>query len=101
MSALGGVTAGSYLFVAAAMLLWRRRGWAGQLHPGHWLAIAGVLAWVTSAITWLFLSRLQGSPVPSMWLASTPRMLLGLIMFIGFLWLGLRANENACWRRTF
>src|SRR5262245_32210357 len=56
LSVGSGILSGAYLFVTAAVIVWRRRGYRGPTLPGHYLAFRGAGWWAPSltmqAITW-------------------------------------------------
>ncbi len=97
MGATYGVAAGGYLFVAAMLLVWKRKGYRFRLQPGHWFAFEGVGQWVLSVATWLVLFAFQGGILGIMIL----RWLFGLAFFACYIWLAVRAQDPLRWRWTF
>jgi hypothetical protein len=96
-----GVAAGGFLFIAAALPIWKRQGRVFRLEPGHWVAIQGACQWFVWLATWsaLFLSADQ--PYGVMRLLTIPRLLLGLAFFLIYLRLVVRSGESLPWRWTY
>lgn len=101
MSTMSGLAAGSYLFVAAALWFWKRRGRTFRLQPGHWFAFEGVGHWIMATGTWLLLIASEGPPFGAFPLFMFPRLIVGFIFFFCFMRLALRSQEPPRWRWTF
>jgi hypothetical protein len=97
-----GVLQGAFLFVTAAMLLWRRRGYAGRLQPGHYFAYQGSALWAATlvAVASIWLPTDGGRSGWRMLLA-IPRVAVAIIFFVWFLRLSRRHTVAPAWRRAF
>jgi hypothetical protein len=93
-----GLASGTYLFVLAVALIWRRRGL--RFEPGHWLALAGAVGWAQSVLEISMLYAGRAGIDVTLYFQSL-RMLVKIGLFILFLWLAFRAREVARWRWTF
>jgi hypothetical protein len=98
---VGGVAAGTELFVAGATLVWRRRGFLATVEPGQWLAYVGVLNWLAMIATWLIYITWRQSSRAAGVMMSVPRLALGLCVFFWFGWLAFRSAGEPWWRLVF
>jgi hypothetical protein len=101
MNAGSGVVNGAYLFVALAVLWWRRRGYAVRLQPGHYLAFEGTAQWAVLAVAWALFGTVRDSKPAAYALVAIPVLLVGLIFWVWFLRLAFRRGESTLWRWAF
>ena len=76
---------GAHLFVAAAVLAWRRRGYSERLQPGHCFAFQGAVYWLISAVTWVIISTVIDDSLGGYVIYSLPHGLAALAFFVWFL----------------
>lgn len=98
----GGLLQGAMLFVAGAMLVWRRRGYRGATEPGHYFAYQGAAFWAVSLLS-LAALWLQSSGRPSPWLIvlAIPQLAVAIVFFVWFLRLARRDTLTPVWRWAF
>jgi hypothetical protein len=96
-----GLAAGTYLFVLAATLFWRARGYRARLEPGHWLALKGTAGWVQNIALIAILYGSDRTNFDLFRILEPLRWLAGLVFFVLFVWLAIRSPEPARWRGTF
>jgi hypothetical protein len=101
MAAWYGVLQGAHLFVAAAVLAWRRRGYTERLQPGHCFAFQGAVYWLISALTWVIISTVIDDSFGWYAIYSLPHGLAALAFFVWFLKLARRPDWPAYWRQAF
>lgn len=102
--AASAMATGSLLFVAIAVLVWKRRGNRARLEPGHHFAFQVAVAWFVDIGIWTFAwalqERLQGYPW-SYWWFSLPQQALPFIFFFWFLALAFWAGDPPSWRWAY
>jgi hypothetical protein len=96
-----GLAAGTYLFVLAAILFWRGRGYRARFEPGHWLALKGAAGWLQSVLMYSIIFSSYAANTTAIWYVQAIRLPVGFVFFLLFMWLALRSPEPARWRRTF
>jgi hypothetical protein len=97
-----GIATGGHLFVVAALLFWKGRGWASTpLQPGHWLAIRGATGIVVTLMAGVALYAFGQPTTAATRLLAVPYFLVYICFFLVFLWLAIRRNDPARWRITF
>jgi hypothetical protein len=101
MSVGYGVLQGAFLFVTAAVLWWRRRGYKELLQPGHCLAYQGAFYWSLSVIAWALISLNDGQSSRWYYLYSISYFIAGLVFLVWFLRLARRRDVQPSWRRAF
>jgi hypothetical protein len=95
-----GLAAGTHLFVAGSVWRWRRLGLRTLLEPGHWLAMGGVLNWISMLGTWALIALAQTGSFP-MSLTWAPQSLVGLCVFVWFGVLAIKSGHAVRWRLVF
>jgi hypothetical protein len=96
-----GLAAGTYLFVSAATLFWRGRGYRARFEPGHWLALKGAAGWLQNVLMYSIIFSSFAANTTAIWYVQAVRLPVGLAFFMLFMWLAIRAPEPARWRWTF
>lgn len=106
MAIASGVAQGAYLFVTTAVIVWRRRGYAGRLEPGHYFAFHDTAQWVLSFALWasIWITSAVWADDASMgrWYAifALPQFIVGIVFFVWFLRLASRGPYPRPWRRA-
>lgn len=100
IASIRAVAAGGCILVVGIVLNARRRGSSGRLQPGHWLAIDGTLRWMfftahAAMVTWI-----ASDETKRQWLSKL-HMFWGGLVFLGHMWLALRADQSLRWRLAF
>jgi hypothetical protein len=96
-----GLAAGTYLFVLAALVFWRGRGYRSRFEPGHWLALKGAAGWLQSVLMYSIIFSSYAANTTAISYFQAIRLPVGLVFFMLFMWLALRSPEPARWRWTF
>jgi hypothetical protein len=100
MSVGSGILSGAYLFVTAAVIVWRRRGYAGPTLPGHYFAYRGAGLWAP-ALTMQSVAWTGGNDILGILLVVIPQLVVHIVFFIWFLRLARRPSFSPAWRRAF
>jgi hypothetical protein len=104
ITALGAaqfIAAGGSLFISAAVLYWRKRGYCRRLQPGHWLALLSFAEWTLDTIgTLLYFSGT--SSAASRWMVRRLFQTAAWgIHFIWPAWIAARPGQAPRWRWAF
>lgn len=94
-----GILSGAYLFVTAAVIVWRRRGYRGPTLPGHYLAYRGAGLWAPALTTQTVLWT-GGADLLQMLLVVVPYAIVYIVFFVWFLRLARRRTTAPAWRRA-
>jgi hypothetical protein len=100
MSVGSGILSGAYLFVTAAVIVWRRRGYSGPTLPGHYLAYRGAALWAPALATQMVAWTRGGDVLEAMFVA-IPHALIYIVFFVWFLRLARHPSFSPAWRRVF
>jgi hypothetical protein len=104
IAALGAaqyIAAGGSLFISAAVLYWRKRGYCQRLQPGHWLAMLSFAEWTLNTAG-MFLFFPVTSSAAIRWMFRRLLQMTGWgIIFIWPAWLAARPGQAPRWRCAF
>jgi hypothetical protein len=95
-----GVMQGACLFVVAAVLVWKRRGYAGLPQPGHYFAYRTAALWAASLMAWIASPAVSNETLFAA-LVTIPYVIVAGVFFLWFLRLSRRTTLAPAWRRAF
>jgi hypothetical protein len=100
VSVASGVMQGACLFVVAAVLVWKRRGYVGLPQPGHYFAYRTVALWAASLVAWVAAPAVPDETTFAA-LVAIPYVIVAGVFFLWFLRLSRRTTLEPAWRRAF